>query len=256
MSEHVRSELSNGVLAITLARPERRNAITVDMYQALADAIRGASGNPEVRVITLRGEGADFTAGNDLADFLKSGAVGGESDPPVWQMMRAFAANEIPIVAAVHGNAVGIGTTMLFHCDLVLAEEGCRFVMPFVDLGLVPEFASSLLMPRLSGRRGAARHLLLGEPFGASQALALGIASHVVPKGELAETLAKVTSALIAKPAEAFRLTQRLLRLGTRDEVMERVVVENDHFSERLGSDEVKQAIANFFAERSTAGPD
>lgn len=251
MSEHVRSELSDGVLAITLARPERRNAITVDMYQALADAIGGAAARPEVRVITLRGEGADFTAGNDLGDFLDSGAIGGQGEPPVWQMMRAFAANETPIIAAVQGNAVGIGTTLLFHCDLVLAEEGCRFVMPFVDLGLVPEFASSLLMPRLSGRRDAARHLLLGEPFGAEQALALGIASHVVPAGELAATLAKVTSALIAKPAEALRLTQTLLRSGTRDEVLERIVVENKHFSERLASDEVKQAIAGFFAKRS-----
>ena len=249
MSEHVRVERGGGVLAITLARPERRNAITVTMYAALAQAIEGAADDPSIRLVLLRGEGVDFTAGNDLADFLAAPPSG--EDVPVWRLLRALAVNEVPIVAAVQGNAVGIGTTMLFHCDLVLAEEGCRFVMPFVDLGLVPEAASSLLLPQLAGRRAAARHLLLGEPFGATEALAMGLASHVVAKGKLAGALERVTTALLAKPAEALRLTQRLLRKGDRDAVLERMALENDHFSERLTSDEVKQAITDFFKERS-----
>ena len=254
MSKHILVERrADAVLSLTLARPERRNAITVAMYAALADAIEAAASDPAVRLITLEGHGEDFTAGNDLGDFLaEMPAPGSDSDIPVWRLLRALANNELPLVAAVHGNAVGIGTTLLFHCDLVLAEQGSRFVMPFVDLGLVPEAASSLIMPRLSGRRAAARHILLGESFGADQALALGIASHVVEKGELDAALGKVVAALLAKPAEAMRLTQALLRRhADRGEVLERMELENGHFAERLTSDEVRDAIASFFAARA-----
>ncbi len=252
MSEHIKIERHDDVLSLTLARPERRNAITVAMYAALADAIEAAAGDSAIRLITLQGQGEDFTGGNDLADFLKDmPAPGSDADIPVWRLLRALANNEVPLVAAVHGNAVGIGTTLLLHCDLVLAEQGSRFVMPFVDLGLVPEAASSLIMPRLSGRRAAARHILLGEPFDADQALALGIASHVVPKGELDAALARIVAALLAKPAEALRLTQKLLRRSDRAEVVERMELENGHFAERLTSDEVRDAITAFFAARA-----
>ncbi len=252
MSEHILIERRGALLSLTLARPERRNAITVAMYAALADAIEGAAKDPTIRLITLEGQGEDFTGGNDLADFLKDmPAPGSETDIPVWRLLRALANNEVPLIAAVHGNAVGIGTTLLFHCDLVIAEQGSRFVMPFVDLGLVPEAASSLIMPRLSGRRAAARHILLGEPFDADQALALGIASHVVDKGELGAGLAKVVTTLLAKPAEALRLTQALLRRSDRAEVIERMELENGHFAERLTSDEVRNAINAFFSARN-----
>ncbi len=251
MSEHILVERREACLSLTLARPERRNAITVAMYAALADAFEGAAKDPTVRLITLEGQGEDFTGGNDLADFLKDmPAPGSETDIPVWRLLRALANNEVPLIAAVQGNAVGIGTTLLFHCDLVIAEQGSRFIMPFVDLGLVPEAASSLIMPRLSGRRAAARHILLGELFDADQALALGIASHVVAKGELDASLAKVVAALLAKPAEALRLTQALLRRSDRAEVLERMELENGHFAERLTSDEVRDAITAFFAAR------
>jgi enoyl-CoA hydratase/carnithine racemase len=159
----------------------------------------------------------------------------------------------VPVIAAVHGNAVGIGTTMLFHCDFVLAEEGCRFVMPFVDLGLVPEAASSLIFPRLAGRRNAARHLLLGEPFGASEAREMGLASHVVSQGQLKAALAGLVTALLAKPPEALRQTQALLRREDTQAVLERMELENGHFAERLQSDEVKQAITAFFTARAKA---
>lgn len=250
MSEHVRVERNGPVLALTLARPERRNAITVAMYAALADAISGAASDDTIRLITLRGEGEDFTAGNDLNDFLAAPSSDGQADRPVYRLMKALAVNQVPLVAAVHGNAVGIGTTMLLHFDLVLAEQGCRFLMPFVNLGLVPELASSMIVPRLAGRRAAARHILLAEPFGADQALTMGIASHVVPTGKLKAALDQVCQALIAKPAQAMRLTQQLLRTDNGDAVLERIALENGHFGERLASDEVKQAIASFYAKK------
>jgi enoyl-CoA hydratase/carnithine racemase len=247
MSEDVRVERDGGVLAITLARPERRNAITVAMYGALADAIAGAA--DDVRLITICGEGQDFAAGNDLADFLEV-RPGGDEEIAVWRFLRALARCEIPIVAAVHGNCVGIGTTMLLHCDLVVADETACFSMPFVDLALVPEAASSLLLPRIAGRRRAARYLLLGEAFEAEEAEAIGLVSHRVPQGQLDAKLTEIVSALLAKPAEALRQTQRLLRHGTREELLERMKLESTAFAERLTSPEVAQAITSFFDKR------
>jgi enoyl-CoA hydratase/carnithine racemase len=249
MSEHVRVERSGGVCAITLNRPERRNAITVDMYDALADAVAESFEDGETRLITIRGEGQDFAAGNDLADFLEADARG-EEEIPVWRLLRALAECEIPIVAAVHGNCVGIGTTMLLHCDIVIADDSARFSMPFVDLGLVPEAASSLLFPRLAGRRRAARYLLLAEPFGTDEAHAIGLVSHRAAPGSLDAKFQEIVAALLAKPAEALRLTQKLLRTATQDEILARMKLESTMFAERLDSAEVKQAIAAFFAKR------
>jgi len=248
MSDHVRVEKDAGVLSITLSRPERRNAITVAMYGILADAIAGAWEDGNTRVITIRGEGQDFAAGNDLADFLDADTR--DEDIPVWRLLRALAECEIPIVASVHGNCVGIGTTMLLHCDFVIAAGGTRFSMPFVDLGLVPEAASSMLFPRLAGRRRAARYLLLAEPFGADEALAIGLASHVVPASALSETASDIVGQLLAKPPEALRLTQSLLRRGAQEEILERMKVESTLFAERLASSEVKEAINAFFEKR------
>src|SRR4051812_29892437 len=219
MSEHVKVDRDGGLLAITLARPDRRNAITVAMYAALADAIEGAAEDTSVRAITIRGEGQDFAAGNDLADFLQA-APRLDEEIPVWRLLRILATCEIPIIAAVHGNCVGIGTTMLLHCDLVIADDTARFSMPFVDLALVPEAASSLLFPRLAGRRRAARYLLLAEPFGAEEAERVGLVSHRVGPNELSQKLEEIVATLLAKPAEALRLTQGLLRHGARDEVL------------------------------------
>jgi enoyl-CoA hydratase/carnithine racemase len=155
------------------------------------------------------------------------------------------------VIAAVHGNCVGIGTTMLLHCDLVLAEEGTRFSMPFVDLGLVPEAASSLLLPQLAGRRRAARYLLLGESFGPEEAREFGLVSHVVAPGGLDDQLEKVVARLLAKPDQALRLTQSLLRHGARDAITDRMKLESGHFAERLQSAEVKDAIAAFFRRKA-----
>jgi len=249
MTEHVQVNRTEGVMAIALARPDRRNAITVAMYAALADAVEQAQSDPTVRLIALRGQGEDFTAGNDLADFLNALPRDGE-EIAVWRLLRALARNQVPLIAAVHGNAVGIGTTLLLHCDFVIAARGARFSMPFVDLGLVPEAASSLLLPRLAGRRRAARHLLLAEPFGAEEAYDMGLASHIVDRSELDGALAALVDSLLAKPPEALRLTQQLLRQATTDEMLERFELENRHFSERLQSAEVKEAITAFFEKR------
>jgi len=251
MDSHVEVERRGGVLSVVMARPDRRNAITVAMYSALADAIESCADDAAVRLITIEGKGEDFTAGNDLGDFLQAmPAPGSGEDIPVWRLLRALARNQVPLIAAVHGNAVGIGTTMLFHCDFVLAEEGSRFVMPFVDLGLVPEAASSLLFPQLAGRRRAARYLLLGEAFGVPEALDMGLASASVPKGGLKAALEGLVAQLLAKPPEALRQTQKLLRRQDVGEILERMELENGHFGERLQSDEVKGAIAAFFASR------
>ncbi|NUQ17266.1 MAG: enoyl-CoA hydratase [Sphingomonas sp.] len=250
MSEHVRVEKRGALLSVTLARPQRRNAITVAMYAALAEAVeRGASDN-SVRVISIRGEGVDFAAGNDLADFLEARPGGGE-EIAVWRFLRALVACETPLLAAVHGNCVGIGTTMLLHCDLVIAEEGARFSLPFVDLGLVPEAASSLLLPQRAGRRLAAKYLLLGEPFGVDEALSIGLVSHRAAAGDLDGALNAIVDQILAKPAAALRETQRLLRHGSREEIMERMKLESRIFAERLASPEVKQAISAFFAKRA-----
>src|SRR3954471_9685219 len=249
VSEHVRVEKSGGVLAITLARPERRNAITVAMYAALAEAVESAADDDSIRLITFQGQGQDFAAGNDLADFL-SALPRDTTDIPVWRLLRALAQCETPIVAAVQGNCVGIGTTMLLHCDLVIAEEGARFSLPFVDLALVPEAASSLLLPRLAGRRRAARYLLLGEAFGVDEAMEIGLVSHRSKPGQLTETMANVVVRLLAKPAGALRQTQRLLRAGSRDEILERMRLEGEVFAERLASSEAKDAISAFFEKR------
>jgi enoyl-CoA hydratase/carnithine racemase len=252
MSKFVRVANEGGVLAITLARPERRNAITIAMYEALAQAIESAVDDRQIRVITIRGEGQDFAAGNDLGDFLDA-APRGDDEIAVWRFLRALANCETPIVAAVHGNCVGIGTTMLLHCDLVIAEENARFSMPFVDLALVPEAASSLLLPRLAGRRRAARYLLLCEPFGCEEAEAIGLVTHPTPAGGLDQVLQKVVRTLLAKPPEALRQTQRLLRHGQREELIERMKLESSLFAERLSSVEVKEAITAFF-EKKKAG--
>jgi enoyl-CoA hydratase/carnithine racemase len=250
MSEQVRVERDGGVLAITLTRPERRNAITVAMYATIAEAFESAAGDPQVRVISIAGDGPDFAAGNDLADFLQAPPRDDE-EIPVWRLLRALAECQTPVVAAVHGNCVGIGTTMLLHCDLVVADPDTRFSLPFIDLALVPEAASTLLLPRLAGRRRAARYLLLGETFGAEEALDIGLASHIAPPGGARELAGQLTGRLLAKPPEALRQSQQLLRQGTRNDVLARMELESSHFAERLESAEVKQAITAFFAQRA-----
>ena len=178
-----------------------------------------------------------------------------DRDIPVWRLLRALAKNQVPIVAAVHGNAVGIGTTMLFHCDFVLAEEGSRFVMPFVDLGLVPEAASSLILPRLAGRRRAARYLLLGEPFGAEEALDIGLVSHVVAGGAARRALERDRRALLAKPPKRCARRSACCGAGIRRKFSSGWSWRTAISPSGLRPTRSSEAIAPFFASRAKAGP-
>ena len=252
MSDHVSVTQDGRRLHIQLDRPAQRNAITVAMYAAMADAIERAGEDDGIDLVTIAGSGADFTAGNDLMDFMQAmPQPGEETDIPVWRFLRAMAKNAVPVIAKVQGNAVGIGTTMLFHCDLVVVSDAARFKMPFTELGLVPEAASSLILPDLAGRRAAARYLLIGDAFDAAEAKAIGLASHVVPADELDGAFEALVKTFLSRPAQAMRLTQQLLRKTDQAAILERMELENGHFAERLTSDELKAAITAFFAKRS-----
>jgi enoyl-CoA hydratase/carnithine racemase len=249
MSEHVRSSLDGGVLELTMDRPDKRNALTRPMYTAMAEALEAAAENPAVRAVLLCGSGDGFCAGNDLADFV-SGAPPLAEDSPSRRFLRAISSHPKPIVAAVQGNAVGIGTTMLLHCDLVVLAEGARLVLPFVKLGVVPEAASSLLLPRLVGHQRAAELLLLGEPLDAATAREIGLANRVVAPAALMETARGLAAKLAAQAPTALRLTKALLKDGPA-EVAARMDEEGRLFAAQLQSDELKEAVAAFFEKRA-----
>jgi len=238
---------SDGVARITLDRAGKRNAITSAMYSALAERFDQVERDAAVRVLVLEGAGGTFTAGNDLHDFLDDPPVGSES--PVRRFLTALATARKPLVAAVDGWAVGIGVTMLLHADLVVAAEDAWFQMPFVDLGLVPEAASSLLLPRLVGSHKAAELLLLAERFDAAAALACGLVNRVVASEDLTATMGSIAAALAAKPPEALQLTKELLRSPV-SEITERIEQENAVFARQLGSPEATAALRGFFEAR------
>jgi enoyl-CoA hydratase/carnithine racemase len=243
---------TNGpVMDVRLNRPDKKNAITVAMYAVLADAFEQAAADPAVRVVTISGSGGVFTAGNDIGDFIAV-RPGGE-DMPVFRFLRAIAACPKVMIAGVEGLAIGIGTTMLLHCDLVLATAGTIFSTPFVDLGLVPEAASSLLLPRLIGRQRAAKHLLLGDPFNAETALEYGLVTEIVPAEELGHELRSMSERLAAKPRDAVRLTKALL-MAPECSVADRIATEGALFEERLASAEAAAAFTAFFERGRKSG--
>lgn len=235
------------MMDVRLNRPAKKNAITVAMYAALADAFEQAATDPVVRVVTISGSGGVFTAGNDIGDFIAV-RPGGE-DMPVFRFLRAIAACPKVVIAGVEGLAIGIGTTMLLHCDLVLATADTIFSTPFVDLGLVPEAASSLLLPRLIGRQRAAKHLLLGDPFDAETALSYGLVTEIVPTEALEARLKATAERIAAKPPEAVRLTKQLM-VAADTTVQERMSDEGALFEDRLTSAEAAEAFAAFFEKR------
>lgn len=248
MSEYIISDCDGPVAELRFARPAKRNAITADMYAALADGLAAALADTAVHAVLISAEGAHFTAGNDLHDFLGNPPQGPTS--PVFRYLHGLASFAKPVVAAVQGQAVGIGTTMLLHCDLVVLAEDAKLRMPFVDLALVPEAASSLLVPRTIGHARAAELLMLGDAIDAPTALAWGIANRVVPAGsERAEAL-KLAHRLAEKPVGALALTKRLLRDDATG-VAERMDREGGHFADQLQTPELKGAIAAFFAARA-----
>lgn len=240
--------INGPVMEIRLDRRDKKNAITVAMYAALADAFEAAAADEAIRAVTIIGSGGVFTAGNDIGDFIAV-RPGGE-DMPVFRFLRAIAACPKVVIAGVEGLAIGIGTTMLLHCDLVLAAPGTIFSTPFVDLGLVPEAASSLLLPRLIGRQRAARHLLLGEPFDAETALGYGLVTEIVSSDALADRVRAIADRVAAKPPEAARLTKALMIAPDRG-VAERMAAEGALFEDRLASVEAGEAFAAFFEKRA-----
>jgi enoyl-CoA hydratase/carnithine racemase len=244
---------ADGILTIEFNRPERKNAITAVMYQAMADALVDADKDAAVRAILIIGKPEIFTAGNDLDDFLKnSKPVEGvpAENRPVFQFMRALSATSKPVVAAVSGAAVGIGTTMLMHCDLVYAADNAKFSMPFSQLGLCPEFASSLLFAQLAGYPRAAEKLLLGEPFLAQEAYQMGLVSKVLPLDELLPFAERQAAKLVALPAASIRATKALMKRSKTDAVNSTMAAENELFGAMLLAPEAKEAFTAFFEKR------
>lgn len=245
MSELILVSRADAVCELRLNRPDKRNALTFAMYEALARALTEAQADAQVRAVLLSGAGAGFSAGNDLNDFLQAPQF--TSDHPVMAFLRTLATFSKPLVAAVHGQSVGIGVTMLLHCDLVVAATGAQFSMPFVALGLVPEAASSLLLPRLVGTQRAAELLLLGRPFDAERAHSLGLVNRVVDGTVLLEEGRQLARALAQQPATALAATRRLLR-GDPAQLLERIEEEARIFGAQLQSQELRAAISAFLA--------
>jgi enoyl-CoA hydratase/carnithine racemase len=253
MSTHIKTATLNGVHTIEIARPEKKNALTAAMYQAMADALLAAGEDAAVRAVLITGQPGIFTSGNDIEDFIARPPGQGGSDAaesPVFQFMRALVACDKPVVAAVTGGAIGIGTTLLLHCDFVYVSDEARLAMPFVGLGLVPEFASSLLVPRLMGERRAAEKLLLGDPFTGEQAVDCGIANAVLPAGEVVNHARRVAERFNALPPGAVRESKRLLREPHRAEILQTIAAEGQLFAARLRSPEAMEAFQAFFQKR------
>lgn len=236
------------VLTITFNRVDKKNAFTADMYAALADALTQAEADDAVRAVVIQGHETVFSAGNDIADFLKAPPV--SPDVPVFRFMRAISTFAKPIVAAVCGPAVGIGTTMLFHCDLIYAGDNAMFSMPFVNLGVCPEAASSLLAPQRMGYGRAAEALLLGDPFGAEAALEMGLINRIVPPTEVNALARRQALRLAAKPAQPLRLSKRLMKQAQASLVASHMAEEATLFGQLLAEPAAHEAFGAFLEKR------
>ncbi len=246
MTEGVERIETNGVIELHLDRADKKNALTAAMYRTLIGALAEASARADIAVVLIAGKGDAFCAGNDLKDFL-AGPEGGQA---AFEFVRAIATFGKPIVTAVQGLAVGIGTTMLFHCDLVYAAPDARFVLPFVNLGLVPEAGSSLLAPAVMGYAKAAQMLLLGDPLDAEGADKAGLVSAVVPGDRLLDHARAKAAALAAKPPQALAYTRRLMK-GDPTALEARIDEEARLFQETMQSAEAREAFTAFFEKRS-----
>lgn len=247
MTEQVNTEIANGVMTLTLRRPEKKNALTGAMYDALSDALKRAEADTSIRVVLFQGDGDSFTAGNDLADFASQARGESAVDSPAHRFIQTISEAMKPLVAAVQGNAVGVGTTMLLHCDLVYLADNARLITPFVNLALVPEAASSWLLPLRIGHVRAYAMFALGEPMEAAAALACGLANAVVPQGELRKRAHDAAMTLTKRPAGALSLTKKLMREHQR--IATQIAEESLLFKERLTTPEAREAFAAF-AER------
>lgn len=246
MSELVQSHVDGGVQVIRLNRPDKKNALIGEMYSALAQAFAMGEADPEVGVFLLMGSSTDFTAGNDLPDFLTWDKLSGSVAD---RFIRAVAEAKKPVVAAVRGAAMGIGATLLPHCDLVYAAPGTRFLTPFINLGIVPEAASSQTFPALAGHRKAAEMLLLGEPFNEETALAMGLINAIVPGDQLEEVAMAQARKLAAKPRATLLMIKALMKTPA-EPVMDRLTRESQVFDQCLTRPELKEAVAAFTEKR------
>lgn len=247
MSE-VRTRLSDGVLELTLARPAKKNAITGAMYTALADALAEAEADPDIRCVLFCAEGPDFCAGNDLGDFMQAGTAALAAGGPILRFLHALAGSTVVLAAAVQGRAVGVGATLLLHCDLVAAAPDASLSLPFVNLGLTPEAGSSLLLPALVGPRVAAEMVLLGEAVGAERALQLGLINRIdADPLRAARAMAEKAG---RQPPAAIRKARALLR-GNVDDLHARIDEEAQIFLEQLATPEFQQRAMAFFAARA-----
>lgn len=247
MTDTVVITRSEAVLEIRLNRPEKKNALTRAMYDAMADAFAQVDADPTLRVALLTGTGDTFTSGNDIGDFQARAA--GNREGSASRFLPTISSMQKPLVAAVNGPAIGVGTTMLMHCDLIIAVRSARFVMPFTSLGLVPEAGSSLLFPRLLGHQRASALLLLGEPMDAATAHQWGFVNRVVDDTELMVTAHDLARRLAALPPQAVRLTKRLMRQGAAD-LAGRMEEELTLFRQRVASPEAAEAFRAFMEKR------
>ncbi|WP_309677500.1 enoyl-CoA hydratase-related protein [Pseudomonas sp.] len=245
MSDAIQFERERGLLTLRLNRPDKKNALTRAMYSHLAEALKQADSDPEINAVLITGSTECFTAGNDIADFIQQPPS--NLDSPVFQFMLTLLECRKPVIAAVAGAAVGIGTTMLLHCDLVYVSRDARLRMPFVNLGLCPEFGSSLLLPRLLGQAKAAELLLLGEGFSGEQAAQWGIATEALGSGE--EALAKAREMALrfeSLPSEAVRISKQLMKAPDREQLRKAIEEESAQFTQRLRSPEAIAALTGF----------
>lgn len=248
MSE-ILTESSGGILQVTLNRPEKKNAMTSAMYLALAESLNNSGKEKSILVVLIVAAGDSFCAGNDMEDFLKNPPREGSS--PQLQLFDALLTLDKPVVAAVKGWAVGIGTTLLTHSDFVYAAESAKFKLPFVDLALVPEFGSSWSLPARSGYARASELLMLGETFDAKHAAEIGLVTKVVPDEQLLAVATRTAEKLAAKPPGALQATKRLLKRASRESIEQAMKVESEEFARRVQSAEAREAFTAFIEKRA-----
>ena len=249
MDDHIIVADEGSIRTLRMNRPDKKNALTATMYDTLADAIEGAGNTPDVRCLLIAGAPGVFSAGNDLQEFLNAATSGEGLGSSAIRFLHALARCQRPLVAAVQGVAVGVGTTMLMHCDHVVAGTDARFSTPFVGLGLVPEAASSLIAPRLMGQRRAFSLLVMGRPLDAAAAQACGLVNTIVAPGDVDAEAAKAAREIAALPAEAVAVARRLMR-GTPDEIIARIDEEVELFKQRLRSAEARTAFESFLSRK------
>jgi enoyl-CoA hydratase/carnithine racemase len=242
--DEIITERFESVLRVQLNRPKKRNAMTSRMYATLADVFNNAAKDEYTRVVLWHGAGDSFSAGNDIEDFLKTPP--GPGDSPQARLMNALVDFDKPLIAAVHGAAIGGGTTMLTHCDFVYAGESAKFQMPFINLAVVPEFGSSWSIPARIGHIRAAELILLGSPFDAKRAAELGLVTQVVPDQSLMTTATDVARRLAAKPLRALQVSKRLMKRPFREQIKAAIEAENQEFSTQVRSEEAREAFRAF----------